>query len=167
MAKEARMHDALVVFEMAGRGTPAMLSEAIRVADIVKYSEEHATEIPERDQSGQFIEIMTLGARGLSFRCNLTQCKQSKWKTLDAYPLDRVKDAAGAGDWCTAGLIHRLGSQGLKGLKELRRDVLLDTLCYSQALAAINCCFEGARGSMYARQRPTPATRFVLWCSRL
>ena len=150
MAREARDCGAMVVFELAGIGTPGSLAKAIEVAHIVKYAEERAPKVPELSKPTPFIEVKTLGARGLAFRCNLKHCKQSKWMTLGPYKLSEVKDAAGAGDWCTAGLIHRLGAFGQASFVQLRRKELQEAFRYAQALAAINCCFEGARGSMYA-----------------
>ena len=61
-----------------------------------------------------------------------------------------MEDTAGAGDWCTAGIIHRLGQQGLRGLQQVTAAQLQDALCFGQALAAWNCGFEGARGGMYS-----------------
>jgi fructokinase len=66
-----------------------------------------------------------------------------------AFEVDDARDTAGAGDWCTAGLIHRLGQAGAAGLLEVEADELRDALRFGQAMAAWNCRFEGARGGMY------------------
>ena len=58
------------------------------------------------------------------------------------------KDAAGAGDWCTAGILSRLARGGLTGFRRISFEKLQDALRYGQALAAWNCGFEGARGGM-------------------
>lgn len=149
MARKAREDSALVVFELAGRGTAQSLQQAFEVAHMAKYSDERDQEIPEFVPSTPFIEVKTHGAEGLSFRCNLRHCRQKGWMKVSPYVMPEVKDAAGAGDWCTAGLINKLGHSGLAGLSELRRGTLLEAFQHSQALAAINCAFEGARGSMY------------------
>ena len=153
MAREARALGILVFFEFAGKGLVTLLPEALRVSHIVKYSEERAPEMSDLRREAPPIEIMTQGARGLSFRCHLKRCRQSKWMKVDSYALPEIKDTAGAGDWCAAGLIDRLGTSSLAGLAQLRRNQLLEALRYAQALAAINCCYEGARGSTYALPR--------------
>ena len=60
-----------------------------------------------------------------------------------------VKDTAGAGDWTTAGLIYSLFANGRKALESLTTSNVSDALQYGQALAALNCQFEGARGAVY------------------
>ncbi len=150
LAREAREKGAMVFFEFAGKGAANLLGEAFGVADIVKYSHERASSVPDLDGNGPYIQIMTEGKQGLSYRCKLKRCKQSDWKKVQPHKLSAIKDAAGAGDWCTAGLISRLGGAGRPGLDYLQRNELVDAFQYAQALAAINCCFEGARGSMAA-----------------
>jgi fructokinase len=63
----------------------------------------------------------------------------------------RVVDTAGAGDWCTAGLLAHIGTGGAVGFDEVTRDEIRAALHYGQALSAWNCEFEGARGGMYER----------------
>ncbi len=60
-----------------------------------------------------------------------------------------MKDAAGSGDWCTAGLLNKLARGGLAALKKATSEILRQALRYGQAVAAWNCSFEGARGGMY------------------
>jgi fructokinase len=100
--------------------------------------------------SGPLLTIETFGEEGLRYRSKVPLCEVNDWKWLNAYVVDEVKDAAGAGDWCTAGIVYRLGQQGLRGLQQVRATQLLDALCFGQALAAWNCGFEGARGGMYS-----------------
>src|SRR5262249_7456775 len=59
-----------------------------------------------------------------------------------------VKDTAGAGDWCTAGLLHQIAQDGAAGLLRLTPEDLESALRFGQALAAWNCGFVGARGGM-------------------
>lgn len=59
-----------------------------------------------------------------------------------------VRDSAGAGDWCTAGLVHRLAQDGVSGFLAAGPDDLRDAIRFGQAMAAWNCRFEGARGGM-------------------
>ncbi|NSX56106.1 hypothetical protein HRQ87_15020 [Sulfitobacter sp. 1151] len=92
--------------------------------------------------SGPKIIIETHGADGLKVRW------RSRWSALPAITANRVVDAAGSGDWCTAALIHTIGEGGSKALESLNKARLDYGLRLGQALAAINCGFEGARGAI-------------------
>jgi len=150
LAKEARDSGALVVFELSGKAPGNQTRDAFELAHLIKYSEGREAEVPRIEKQTPFIEVVTRGERGLSFRCKLKKCTQSRWKHLDGFSLTGIKDTAGAGDWCTAGLIDRLGVDGVATLGDIRRDQLIECFRHAQALAAVNCLFEGARGSMYA-----------------
>ena len=71
-----------------------------------------------------------------------------------------MKDTAGAGDWCTAGLILRLGDEPHRSLLAMASDDVSESLRYGQALAAWACRFEGPRAGMY-QERPTAIERNV------
>lgn len=75
------------------------------------------------------------------------------WLTLPAFEVEVFKDAAGSGDWCTAGFIYHIGQNGSAGLLNCNDDAIAAALQYGQALGALNCSFEGARGGMYALER--------------
>jgi hypothetical protein len=66
-----------------------------------------------------------------------------------------IKDTAGAGDWCTAGLLHHLGRSGTIGLRGIKTVELHSALRLGQALGAWSCGFEGARGGLYTVDRGT------------
>ena len=66
----------------------------------------------------------------------------------------RDSDAAGSGDWCTAGVLHKLARGGLAGFRRVNPGRLREALRYGQALAAWNCSYESARGGMYEASRP-------------
>jgi fructokinase len=115
---------------------------------------EHKT--PESNKSvGPLLEIETFSEEGLRYRSRLPSGESNGWEWLKAYAVEQVKDMAGAGDWCTAGVIHRLGQQGLQGLQQVTSAQLLNALYFGQALAAWNCRFEGARGGMYSVNKVT------------
>ena len=126
----------------------------IRICDVLKYSEQRAKSFSDLlGDSGVLVEIQTLGDEGLRFLLR-GQRKTKTWVALSSYDVD-VKDTAGAGDWTTAGLIYQLFSDGRKALVTLTKSNIAEALHYGQALAALNCQFEGARGAMYQipRQR--------------
>ena len=73
------------------------------------------------------------------------------------------KDAAGAGNWCSARFLHFLETKQPSLTKAPPRDVA-DALYFGQALSEINCRYSGARGAMYAlSQRDLMAKVAQLW----
>ena len=157
MAKISRKRGAVVVFEPASVGEPALFKEAWELSHIVKYSHERLREMAElgRGQtggSGVLIEIETMGGDGLRYRSRLPQAT-SGWVSVGAYPISDIKDTSGAGDWCTAGLLNALATNGATGLARTNQAELRTAIENAQALAAWNCRFEGARGGMYRYTR--------------
>ena len=153
MAKISRKRGAVVVFEPASVGEPALFKEAWELSHIVKYSHERLREIAElglgqTQSSGLLIEIETIGAEGLRYRSRLPQAL-SGWVSVGSYSVSDIKDTSGAGDWCTAGLLNALATKGAVGLARTNQSELEAALENAQALAAWNCRFEGARGGMY------------------
>lgn len=147
---------ALVFFEPAGFGEPRLFKEALALANILKYSHERVRSFQGIGNSkGPLLEIETLGAEGLRYRSRIPGARTDGWERLEAFEVTELRDAAGAGDWCTAGIIHRLAQRGLGGLTKARRPQLEDALRFGQALAAWNCGYEGARGGMYAVKKKT------------
>ena len=98
------------------------------------------------------LEVQTLGEQGLKYRHRFGRLP-SGWIHVSAIPAPRLSDTCGSGDWCTAGLIAKVASKGVSGLREIGADGLKGALRYGQVLAAWNCGFEGARGGMYAVAR--------------
>ena len=69
-----------------------------------------------------------------------------------------MKDAAGSGDWTTAGLINCLGRCRASRFAQLDERALSTAFKQAQAMAAWNCQYEGARGGMYASSRASLET---------
>jgi sugar/nucleoside kinase (ribokinase family) len=152
LAEWAAAQGALVYVEPSGRSTPELLGRLIACAHVLKYSADHA-ELVERARSTAFarhaapvLEIETLGPAGLRYRA----AGARGWRRCRALPVDRIADSAGAGDWCTAGVLHALGQGGAAALEHAPLDVVEDGIRFGQALGAWTCGFEGARGGMYA-----------------
>jgi fructokinase len=156
LAEHCKKNGAVVIFEPSGVGDPALFGEMIRVCDVLKYSDQRAKGFSDLlGENGAQLEIQTSGDEGLRFL--LRDRRRAKtWVALSSYEVD-VKDTAGAGDWTTAGLIYRLFGDGRETLRSLTRSNVSDALQYGQALAALNCEFEGARGAMYQ----IPKQRFL------
>lgn len=150
IAEKASELGALVVFEPSSVGDQGLFKEAWSVSHVVKYSHERLHDIPDSLEFGtnQILQVETLGADGLRFRAKFGKRATSPWKTLDAFKAPALVDSAGAGDWCTAGLIHRLGRDGFNGFRGVKPTDVESALRYGQALAAWNCGFVGARGGM-------------------
>jgi sugar/nucleoside kinase (ribokinase family) len=153
LAEACAKAGALVVFEPSGVGDPNLFSEALSLSHIVKYSKERMESSSKIRANHSFLEIQTLGTEGLRYRSTLPSAKSKSWQYLNACKVSDVKDTAGAGDWCTAGIIHRLASQGLTAFKKTTGNQLQDSIRFGQALAAWTCRFEGARGGMYEVSR--------------
>ena len=150
LAHHYRERGALVVFEPSGVGDPRLFREAIACAHVVKYSHQRLEESTVlADTQGPKLLIETRGDEGLRFRALLPNVKMKRWLSVPAIPAARVRDTAGCGDWCTAGLIHRLAVEGSRTLLQAGEGQVSDAIRFGQALAAWNCGFEGARGGMY------------------
>jgi sugar/nucleoside kinase (ribokinase family) len=148
LAEHFKKNDAVIVFEPSGVGDPALFIEMLRVCDVLKYSDQRAKGFSDLlNNNSASLEIQTLGAEGLRFVLR-GQRKMRTWATLPSYDIE-VKDTAGAGDWTTGGLIYHRFGNGRASLRSLTRTNVSEALQYGQALAALNCQFEGARGAMY------------------
>lgn len=150
LAKQCHDDGAIVCFEPTSARNESQFFECLEIADIVKYSHDYADRIPTIPASANvFLEIETRGNAGLRFR-NLEKGERRNWEFLDSFEFDEYVDAAGSGDWLTAGLLHLLSQSGRGGLRRSGTDRLRNALSIAQGLAALNCQFEGARGMMYA-----------------
>jgi sugar/nucleoside kinase (ribokinase family) len=155
LAQDYAAKGALVVYEPSGVGDLALFNEAIRLAHVVEYSHDRMGDVAALQTAQEpLLLIETLGRNGLRYRSRLPAHRRKKWTNVEAFRVSNVLDAAGAGDWCTAGLIHYLGKGGLQGFLHTNSEYFLSAMRFAQALAAWNCTFEGARGGMY---RATPA----------
>ena len=151
LAQAAADRGAAVVFEPSSIGNPLLFREAWELADIVKYSHERLSELPADLEGGEGprVQIETLGGEGLRYRTRLPGSRTKVWRKLEAFPAARIRDTAGAGDWCTAGIVHKLFPVGISALDSATDDSVRDAIRYGQALGAWTCGFEGARGGMY------------------
>ena len=150
IAKRYSAKGTLVVFEPSSTRTGRLFEECVEVAHVIKYSHERISHMLDLSRHGSpFLEIETLGAYGLRFRFFTDDNQLSNWEYLETYKVNDLKDEAGSGDWCTVGIIHLLGQEGVSNLKNARKERILKALSLGQALATLNCRYEGARGSMY------------------
>lgn len=156
LAKICAAKGALVLFEPSGVGEPRLFQEAFDLAHIIKYSSERAASFkPMLSGAEPFLEIETLGEKGLRYRSHTPRLRTKGWQVVKAFEVGELRDAAGSGDWCTAGILHRLAQRGADGLLGATKTELHAAFSFGQALAAWNCGFEGARGGMYAVDKKT------------
>jgi fructokinase len=134
----------LVVYEPSTPASAALLERAIGAAGIVKGSVEHGPGLVESYAAGKSnqVRVITEGAAGARFRIG-----EGEWRTVGVYPVSEL-DASGAGDWTTAGMLHRL-----KGTPPASAIELVEAIQFGHALAALNCAVPGARGLMEGRSR--------------
>lgn len=144
----------IVCFEPSGVGDPKLFREMLKHSTILKYSAQRARAFSDSLRShNAVLEIETCGEDGLRFRMRRTF---ASWQSLPAYEVP-IKDTAGSGDWTTVGLLSTLFENGKSNLAAATRRDIAAALEHGQAIAALNCEFEGARGAMYHLTR----TRFL------
>ena len=158
MATISRKRGAVVFFEPASVGDPALFKEAWAVSHVVKYSHERLSEMAElglghAKYSNVLLEIETVGAEGLRYRSWLPTAATKGWVSVEPFSAPDAKDTSGAGDWFTAGVLNSLSRKGAVGLAKSTRIQLNSAIENGQALAAWNCRFEGARRRMYEVSR--------------
>jgi fructokinase len=149
MAAAARTGGALVFFEPSSVPSNRELFEAaVRNAHVIKYSADRIREPFTELLSCGFIEIQTLGARGLRFR---KHSLAPDWIDLPALNAGAIADTSGAGDWCTAGFLHTLFALGNgDDVHALTYNEIYQALRLGQAIAALSVGHVGARGLMRA-----------------
>lgn len=154
LAKAFAQSGALVFFEPSSVSNRRLFEEAVGLAHILKYSYDRIHEVPGLSSSkGPLLEIQTVGSEGVRYRHRLTDSRLNEWINIPAPRCNTIRDTAGAGDWCSAGIIQSVGANGCAGLRSASEQQIVDALRFGQALAAWNCKFEGARGGMYSADK--------------
>jgi len=149
MAQAARAGGAFVFFEPSSiSANRSLFDAALGSAHVVKYSVDRIREPLDHRLSSGFVEIQTLGARGLRFR---KHSLAPDWVDLPALRTSSVADTSGAGDWCTAGFLHALFASGRTNeLRDLDYNDIYRSLRLGQSIAALSVAHVGARGMMRA-----------------
>ncbi len=139
-----KQHNAIIVFEPPKFLSNSLFLQCLKIADIVKHCYNRSTSLEKLGISVP-LEIQTMGESGLQYKTNFL--RDTGWKTLSSFPVNNLVDAAGSGDWSSAGMIHCL--QDCKNIRLVSRKRLENALNFGQALASHNCNYIGARGMMY------------------
>jgi len=150
LAKYYKDKGAIIFFEPSAMKERKQFEECLNIADIIKFSNERIKNYSSIYPNQRVpLEIETMGKDGLRYRFD-HQLKSTKWTTISSYNISYVVDAAGSGDWFSAGVISKLAKSGSKGFQNHKEDSIKKALKYGQALGALNCFFDGARGLMYS-----------------
>lgn len=148
LARNMKEAGALVVFEPSSISDETHFRTALGICDVLKFSNERLGHFSDlKTARGPSLVVETLGTRGLKFRW------RESWTTLPAFDAPNLRDAAGAGDWSSAGFIHAIAQHGAEKFSKSTKGQITHALRLGQALAAINCQFDGARGAMYELSR--------------
>ncbi|SDQ99221.1 fructokinase [Chryseobacterium soldanellicola] len=148
LARHYSENGALIIFEPSSLKDDKQTMECLELAHVIKFSSDRINNYSDLfPVANALLEIKTLGKDGLEYR--LKSCDQKNWKKVPSYKFENIKDSAGAGDWCTAGIINEIGFQGLKSFSISTEDQIINALKVGQALGGLNCMFDGARGLMY------------------
>ena len=147
LARHFKQQGSVVFFEPSAKGDLKHFEEAIKLADIVKYSDQRFISVITEniEKHRPFLEIQTLGENGLRYRSKT----RNSWTQLPAFEVEDILDTCGSGDWTTAGVISQLCNEGQSGLTNHTAKSIEQALRYGQALGSWNCGFEGARSGMY------------------
>jgi sugar/nucleoside kinase (ribokinase family) len=149
LARHLKSQGAVIYFEPSSIKDSDEFEKFLAISDIVKFSHDRIPDFKERYPSSRcFLEIETLGTQGLVYRTKKSSAPD-QWRSIKAFSLSNIQDAAGAGDWFTSGIIYRLCSDGAQGLRDTGVSTIKSALQFGQMLGAFNCLYDGARGLMY------------------
>ncbi len=148
LAKFYKNKGALIFFEPSSFIENNQFKECLEIADIIKYSSDRISNYSQLFPNPIVeLEIETLGKEGLKYRRKSN--KNQDWKSISSFEINNVLDSAGAGDWCTAGIINELGAEGINSFVNLDDIAIEKALMIGQAFGGVNCRYDGARGVMY------------------
>lgn len=148
LAEKYRLSGSIIMFEPSEISSDKdLMRYALSLTHIIKYADDRISDLADFDLSNVEVEIQTLGAAGLRFRApSLTV----GWVDLPAIKVPYIADTAGAGDWCSAGFLHHLFSNNT-ATNIFNHNSIHNALRFGQALSALNCMYDGARGVMLYR----------------
>lgn len=149
LAKHYKQNGSLIFFEPSSITDEKQFKECLALTDILKFSNDRLPTFKDLYPIRQVpIEIETLGANGLLYRS--FRNKGDDWRFMPALHIENAMDNAGAGDWCSAGIIHVLHESFEQPiLPTITINKLEQAIVFGQFLSALNCKFYGARGLMY------------------
>lgn len=146
LAHACKKQGTVVFFEPSSTKDLRGFTESVHLADVIKFSDERIDNYEDLFPIAIApLEIQTRGKDGLRFRLK----GETSWEVVPGFRIENLVDTAGAGDWCTAGIILNLFARQEKEVIRFERSDVIKALRFGQVLGSINCIFEGARGLMY------------------
>lgn len=153
LSKYYKEKGAIVMFEPSGIRDETLFRQCLETMDILKYSEHKRASFQTFTLRYPVpLEVETMGGNGLRYRLNHGGSPR-RWVEMKAVKIGQVLDSSGAGDWCSAGMLHVLGREGTKEFLMSATSKVQEALSFGQLIAGLNCCFIGARGLMYQVKR--------------
>jgi len=149
LAHKLKAQGSIICFEPSSIKDKEDFERFLGVTDILKFSHERIPDYKSLFKSPRcFLEIETRGKSGLFYRSK-KHSDPYHWHNIPGFVLGEIEDSAGAGDWCTAGLLHKLCSEGKVALNKTGVKKIHSALQFGSALGGLNCFYDGARGMMY------------------
>lgn len=142
-----RLYDkkSLVFFEPVYVRNQGLLDRALASCHILKYSSEQISiSNKQRKNIRANLEIRTRAESGLEYRI---ESNKQKWTSIGPVKISKVVDSAGAGDWCTAGILLFLAGRHFDF--KLTSNEWIELLRNAQSFSALNCLYEGALGAAH------------------
>ena len=154
LAMEARESGALVMFEPDSFGSNDNFNKALQLSDVVKYSVRRTRQSIEPWLSmadhKPWLVIETMDGEGLRYMTR-RGLNNFIWNHQKPFLVNKPADQAGAGDWCSAGLISRLLTTTVS--ERWRDRTVGRALAFGQSLAAASILFQGPRGYLEKSSR--------------
>lgn len=132
----------------------AKLVSGIKVANIVKYSEDRISEkftdkvIRDIRDTNVVLLIVTMGEGGIKYIYRTKSGGFSNWNYIAAVSIDKVMDSSGSGDWLTAIFLYLLLRKYPTYTACLSGQYIEQSLIEAQRYAVQNCSFIGAQGML-------------------
>lgn len=151
LVRSCKERGAIIFFEPNRIEDETLLTPMLAMTDIVKYSSERIPLLNRIESKTPYfsvrIEIQTLAEQGIRYR-TAADCYET-WNHLPPVVCDNFIDAAGAGDWTTARLLHDLNSFDSLDMVIADEQLMRSVIQQAQIEASINCGYKAARGRMY------------------
>ena len=147
LAQMAASRGLLVMFEANHINPSSRNSAAAELSHIIKYSSDVDDKTQKWTPSAcarTEVIVQTLGADGAKFRLRKTDRSWGKWIRLPHIVAPFIEDTAGAGDWCSSGILDELLRTRLH--RRFSKESVGRALQFGQALAAMSISFRGPQG---------------------
>jgi fructokinase len=144
----------------------------IRSCHIVKFSGERISKYYYRklieDLHNQKhvtkIVVITRSNRGYSYSI-ANGDKMSQLKSVEVDNFDNVVDSSGAGDWFTAGFIHKFMKEYRTPPEDIDEQAVIEALSFGHSLAKDACTYVGALGKLFlAKNAALPDMTMTFAC---